>query len=252
MSALPRLRRGLLRHQLDNQSLIYDPRLERIHLLDPTTAFVFDLLEEGKTSLDMMTGEIARRHNVEAQPALVSLALDELRAAGLFDESEERVAPLANVSRREMVRKLAVGGAAALLVPGIATLSASRSAAQGISISGGAGNPCTASIQCGPGLVCCQGICTGACGGNPTDPCTSGTQCNSTYCCGGQCSASPCGTLGACENCFNNAQCQGGVCSKFGSCGIGNDADKASNGQPCNGNGNCCSNHCTANICTAT
>ena len=252
MSALPRLRTGLLRHQLDKQFLVYDPRFERIHLLDPTTASVCDLLEEGGYSLDMMTSEVAKRNNVEPDPAFVTLAFDELRAAGLLDQSETLVAPLGGVNRREMVRKLAMGGAAALLVPAVASLTATPGYGQGQSITGGAGDPCTLSVQCGPGLVCCAGICAGTCGGGPGDQCDTASQCNSGFCCGNVCSATACGTLGDCENCFTDEQCEGGVCSTFGRCGIGNDADKLPNGAVCTGNGTCCSNHCRNNICTPT
>ena len=251
MSAPPRLRPGLLRHRLDEQFLVYDPRLDRVHLLDPTTASVLDLLEEGWYSLDLMTTEVAKRNNIKPDPHFVALALDELRAAGLLDETESLIEPLGRVNRREMVRRLAVGGAAALLIPAVATLTATPGYAQ-LSITGGAGDPCTMSEQCGAGLVCCAGVCAGSCGGNPGDPCDSASQCNSGYCCGNVCSDTPCGTLINCENCFTDEQCQGAVCSTFGRCGIGNDAGKAANGDVCSGNGSCCSNHCTNNICTPT
>jgi len=221
MSALPRLRPGLLRHNLDKQFLVYDPRLDRIHLLDQTTAFVFDLMEGGGYSSDMMTREVAKRSNVAPDPAFVSLALEELRAAGLLDESTALVPELGNATRRDLVRKLALGGAAALLIPAVATLTATRGYAQ-------------SSIN------------------QPPDaPCLSDANCASGICCEGRCAVFACNSVGACGRCFTDGECIVGECGgttaaprACGGTGLGNDKDKLPNGQACNGNGECCSNNC--------
>ena len=251
MSALPRLRPGLLRHELDKQVLVYDPRLDRVHLLDATTAFVFDLLERGEDSLDQMTNEIAWRNNVEPDPAFVSLAFEELRSAGLLDESEALMPALGAVTRRNLVRKLAMSGAAALLIPAVATLTATKGYAQ-LSITGGSGDPCIGSTGCGPGLVCCNGICSAGCDLPPDQPCTSDIQCASGICCPeeGLCASVPCNSVPACGTCSTTAECANpNLCGTTATrtCGgtaLGNDRNKLPNGAACNGNGECCSNNC--------
>ena len=250
MGVLPRLRCDLLRHELDKQVLVYDPRLDRVHLLDATTAFVFDLMHEGESSLDRVTSEVAKRNNIPEDSAFVELAVEELRNAGLLDESARLIDPLPGVSRRNMVRKLAVGGAAALMIPAIATLIATPGYAQ-VSGAGGSGGPCVTSGSCGPGLVCCNGICAAQCNVPPDSPCIANQQCASGICCAGRCAVNPCLSVGSCGRCFTTGECITGECGggteaprACGGTAIGNDRNKLPNGQACNGNGECCSNNC--------
>jgi len=49
-------------------------------------------------------------------------------------------------------------------MPAVATLTATKGYAQ-VSAAGGDGGPCTVSTGCGPGLICCNGICSSTCGG---------------------------------------------------------------------------------------
>lgn len=156
MSTLPRVRPGLLRQRLDEQVLVYDPREDKVHLLDPTTACVLDLLEEGGWAQPRMTQEVARRLNVAASEDLVSLSLDELRKADLLDTSSAPVPAVTDLRRREMLRKVGLAGAAALLIPAITTLTASPAYAVGTNcvLEGGA---------CTQGSQCCSGICGPPC-----------------------------------------------------------------------------------------
>jgi len=132
MNNLPRVRSGLLRHALDNQVLVYDSRDGHVHLLDPATACVMQLLEEGVTTADEIISQIAIRLDVSRNAEFLPLALDELRKAGLLDLSAVTApAPLVEVNRRDMIRRLALTGAAAMLVPAVATLTATPGYAQG-------------------------------------------------------------------------------------------------------------------------
>ena len=153
MSSIPRVRPGLLRHSMDEQILVYDPREDKVHLLNPTTACVLDLLQEGGWSELRMRDEVARRMNIAPSAELLSLAFDELRKADLLDTSDAPITPVSDLARREMLRKVGLAGAAALLVPVITTLTATPASATctGLLTSGQA---CTAGSQC------CSGICT--------------------------------------------------------------------------------------------
>lgn len=165
MESLPRLRAGLLRHELDGQVLVYDTRHDRIHLLDPTTGCVLELLQEGGWTAEGVIAEIAERLKVPADSGLVSLALDELRAADLLDQAASVPAPLVDVNRRAVLRRLAMTGAAAALIPAIATFTATAGYAQGSLL--GVGGLCgTNNGLCASGR-CCGGACrTAACSGN--------------------------------------------------------------------------------------
>jgi PqqD family protein of HPr-rel-A system len=155
MKALPRVRPGLLRHRLDEQVLVYDPRDDKVHLLDPTTACVLDLLEEGGWTAERVAGEVARRLEVEPSEELLALSLDELRKADLLDRSTGSLAPVTDVRRREMLRKVGLAGAAALLIPAITTLTATPAMAATCLPNG---DPCTVSGQC-CSQKCSAGIC---------------------------------------------------------------------------------------------
>ena len=154
MTSLPRVRPGLLRHELDGQVLIYDAREDRVHLLDTTTGHVFELLEQGDRSPDGIVTELAKRMNTLEGESLLTLSLDELRKADLLDEGAAATAPLSEISRRDLLRKVALAGAAVVLVPAIATLTATSAYAQASCLASGAvcrfagGLPCCHPLTC--------------------------------------------------------------------------------------------------------
>ncbi len=167
MNALPRVRPGLLRHHLDGQVLIYDAREDRVHLLDPTTGYVFELLEQEGRTREGIVGELATRMDAVESDSMLQLSLDELRKADLLDDATKHVPALSEINRRELLRKVGLAGAAALLVPAIATLTATPAYAQAscaiigdLCFANGSGVPCCA------GSICC-GAPTGTCQHSP-------------------------------------------------------------------------------------
>src|SRR5687768_6183196 len=131
MTPLPRIRAGLLKHPLDRQVLVYDTVLDRVHLLDPTTACVLELLEEGTHTPEGISAQIVARLDVTPNPNFLVLAIDELRKADLLDLSNDCGAPIVDAQRRELLKSIAMTGAAALLIPTVASLTATRGYAQG-------------------------------------------------------------------------------------------------------------------------
>lgn len=151
---LPRTRReGLHRNELDGQVVLYDEQSDQVHLLDPTTAAVYDLLE-GNRSIDEVTGLLSERLRIPADTALVELALDELDKVGLLVENE-KPGESRDVSRREVIRKLGLTGAFAVLVPAILTVATPATATAG-SVCSKEGGTCDDEIFCCPGFVCNQ------------------------------------------------------------------------------------------------
>lgn len=151
MNSLPRVRPGLLRHELDGQVLIYDAREDRVHLLDTTTGHVFELLqEEGKTR-ESIVSELASRMNSIETDSLLQLSLDELRKADLLENAA--MPALSDITRRDLLRKVGLAGAAAVLIPAIATLTATSAYAQASCVA--AGQICrTGGISCCHPLAC--------------------------------------------------------------------------------------------------
>ena len=219
MHTLPQVRAGLLRHPLDKQVLVYDSGNGLVHLLDPATACVLDLLEEGGRSAEEITQQVAIRLDVAENPDLLPLAMDELRKANLLDlRAVGPLAPLAGVNRRDMLVRLAATGAAVLAVPAIATLTATRGYAQ-TSAQIGIGGACTQASQClAPATSCCSGICRE-----------------------GACST---GTLGRCERCSTDNDCASGDCTSSVCGGAPTNNSTIPNGEACKGHGNCCSDNC--------
>jgi hypothetical protein len=172
MNPLPRVRSGLLRHPLDEQVLVYDSSSEKVHLLDPTTACVLDLLEQGGWTREGVTLEIAERIGVAPSEGFLPLAIEELRRAGMLETVAE-VAPLADVTRRDALRKLALTGASAMMIPTVATLMASNANAQspGGALACQACSPAGSAGGCAPPNTCINGVAGGPrCSGgvNPT------------------------------------------------------------------------------------
>jgi hypothetical protein len=178
---LPRIRSGLLTHQLDDQFLIYDRRVDRVHLLDPTTASVLVLLQEGGWTAEGIAVEAAERLGTSPAAGFLPLAIEELRVADLLDEASiESVAPI-DANRRDMLRKVAMAGATAMLVPVITTLTATNGYSQGTGTAATC-SACTQSSQCQGGLTCGT---SGACGSNLF---AAGTTCSaSSECCSNNC-----------------------------------------------------------------
>ena len=174
MKPLPKLRSGLHQHQLEKDSLVYDAEFDQIHLLNATTAQVVKFMTEGLDS-DAISKKIGGSAGAEAGAEMLALALDELAMARLTQTREEELAKpvLSSASRRQMIQRV-VGVSAALLLPGILTLTPSKAGAQ---TSVANGQACKHNNQCLSN--CCQGGGNnGACNNNTcVDPNAACAQC---------------------------------------------------------------------------
>jgi hypothetical protein len=142
---------------LDDQLLVYDTQTDQIHLLNSTTAKVLELVEEGIGS-DEVVKRLDEINGGSQGADLLSLALGELRSAGLLETKNVEVPKIHETTRRQMVQRIAAAGAV-ILVPAIITLAPQSAAAQGSQLANG--SACTASGQCASG--CCASNSAGAC-----------------------------------------------------------------------------------------
>ena len=216
---VPKLKSGLILQSLDGQTLVFDPSTDGVHLLDPTTGVVFDLLQRGFTREAVAT-ELENRLGLTAGEEFYDLAVQQLDQARLLtDEPASR--SWESVDRREVIRRVAAVSLSTLLVPAIITVTASPAHAT----SGGTGVKCAACTNSSQ----CSGISTTACGANGA--CFDPGKPNGASCGQGAVGAlkSPCGTTArsaanaqCCTNCLGGTIASNGtncVFTVLGTCG---------------------------------
>ena len=109
---------GLLIERPAGELLVLKPSTNEAHALNQTAAIVFDLCD-GATTPAQMVAEVARRTGLPADQGIVELALTELSDAGLIT-LEESAQPA--LSRRGLIRKLALPVAGIALLPVVETI----------------------------------------------------------------------------------------------------------------------------------
>ena len=109
---------GLLIERPAGELLVLKPSTHEAHALNETAAIVFDLCD-GTTSRDVMVTEVARRTGLPADESIVDLALTELSDAGLVVLAD---AERPGISRRALIRKLALPVAGIAMLPVVETI----------------------------------------------------------------------------------------------------------------------------------
>ena len=109
---------GLLIERPAGELLILKRSTNEAHALNETAAIVFDLCD-GQTSRAGMVAEVARRTGLPADDGIVELALRELADAGLI--TLDQTGP-PDLSRRGLIRKLALPVAGIALLPVVETI----------------------------------------------------------------------------------------------------------------------------------
>jgi hypothetical protein len=118
---------------------------------------------------------------VECETQSLERAIAALRAADLIDETSAMPIAMGDGTRREILRKVVVASASAMLVPTITTLTAAPVYAQTTGTVSSCG-PCTDSSQCQGSVTCGP---TGSCG---SDLLAVGAACSaSSDCCSNNC-----------------------------------------------------------------
>jgi hypothetical protein len=145
-------RRDVVAARVGDELVVYDGERRRAHSLSSLAAEVFDLADgmHSDQALARLAGErIGRPVSV----ADVADALAQLEAGGLLEGRP------GGMSRRAMMRKVAVAGAAGTVGASLITSIALPNPAQADSTCPpiGPGAPCVANCNCG-GACCCVGI----------------------------------------------------------------------------------------------
>jgi hypothetical protein len=170
---------------VDNDVLIYDLKRNKAFCLNETSALIWQLCD-GEKSVSQISEAVSNQLKSPFSDELVWLALDQLKKENLLENGEIIEAKFANLSRREVVRK--IGFASMVALPVIASIVAPTAAnAQSNCVAaGGMVGPTTFpnlgnSLTCLNNLIalCCSmtaasGSCTCT---SPTGPCTGSFTC---------------------------------------------------------------------------
>ena len=146
---LPRRKAGLIVEDIEDETIVYDPKVDRMHCLNPTAAFIFRLCD-GATHVDHAARRLAKRVGSRTDARLVDLALQRLSRARLIEPSRGR--PFALVSRREAAKALGLTGALSALLPVVISVVAPTPASAATCHT--AGECCVNKAECCPGLNC--------------------------------------------------------------------------------------------------
>lgn len=120
---------GLLSERIGNELLVFNPATNEGHALNDTAAGVFKLCD-GQTERAAMVAALADEFGLPADPAVLDLALSELRDAGLI--TGEDVAT--GINRRTVIRRLGLSVMAAAALPIIETMLARPASMHGLGV----------------------------------------------------------------------------------------------------------------------
>jgi hypothetical protein len=199
---------GLSTEWVNDELVIYDEATQVAHCLSADAARVFEQCDGERSG-----SEIALAVGIDRQT--VDRALEHLAESGLLDEP-------AGYSRRDVAKRFAKVGGAAVAAPLIYSVAipAAAAAISCIPPQFACGTSCCSDqmTQRCCGTTCCDisnFCCNDACCATPF--CCNGTCCHGSGCCGGTCCTSgqalcagdPCQFQG---QCCNGAACENGFC----------------------------------------
>jgi len=138
---------GLVVRNVDDEVLVYDTQRHKAHCLNKTAALVWRLCD-GKTGASDIAEKMERELDERVGPEIVDLALGELSAADLLLDAP---AAKSGVTRRQMMRALAIG--AAIAIPAVTSIVAPKASHASTCVD--SGGSCVSSSEC------CSGLCAG-------------------------------------------------------------------------------------------
>ncbi len=151
-SYLPRARKdGLLVQSISEETILYDKELDRANLLNPTAAFVWQNAD-GTRSVSEIASAMTDSFGTPVSDRMVWYALDQLSKKHLLQERAPIPAEYAQLTRRQLLSKAGLAGAAFAIPVVVAMAAPSPAHAQSCpGLPDGA--TCSSSTQC------CSGCC---------------------------------------------------------------------------------------------
>ncbi len=151
-AVMPRARtEDLVVEELPEETLVYDLKRHTAHCLNGPAAVVWRH-SDGQTSTTQMAKILADESDLPRDEGIVRFALNRLQKAKLLEEGTNIPTVAAGHSRRELVKRLALGGVA-MLLPLVTTMVTPVAAMAASTVVGkDCKNTCT-----GLGLICTGG-----------------------------------------------------------------------------------------------
>jgi len=141
----------LIRQDLGDELLVYDPESARTHALSEVSSVVFDCCD-GTRSAAAIEGILAERTGLAPDRAAVEVALADLHAAGLITwEGAEPPVGMSEQSRRDALRKIGMAAGTAVGAPLVYSIIAPTVAAAQSDGGGGGGGGGGGSCPLGTG-----------------------------------------------------------------------------------------------------
>ncbi len=109
---------SLIIKELEGEIAVYDERDHRAHELNAAAASVWRKCD-GETPIDEIAEAVAADSELPADEGIVRMALDQLSRAGLLEQGGQDVGA---VSRRQLIGRLGLAGAVALILPAVTTI----------------------------------------------------------------------------------------------------------------------------------
>ncbi len=153
----PKARReGLLVEKAGSELVVYNLERHRVHCLNDTAARLWALCT-GRRTVEQISAQLEIALDPASQDAIVRNGIVELERLGLVEAAE--CAAQAELSRRELVRKIGIGAlAVGVALPLISSIVAPTPAYA--ASCAGLGRSCgTTGTNCCPGLKCSNGQC---------------------------------------------------------------------------------------------
>jgi hypothetical protein len=161
---LPKARQDkLIVKELSDEVLVYDLERDKAHCLNHTAGLVWKYCD-GKSSVKEIAASLGDATQTAMDDRIVWLALEQLEKFHLLESAPAKPAFLADMNRRQLVRRL---GLTAVAIPMIVSMAAPT--AQAASSCNPNGQACGSSSQC------CSGRCCGSPGFPP--PCGPNNTC---------------------------------------------------------------------------
>jgi hypothetical protein len=144
---------GLVIQDLPDEVLIYDLERDKAHCLNQTAAIIWKNCD-GKTSVSQLAQIVAKESGLPASDELVWLALEQFSKAKLLPDVVKQSEKKKPLTRREVIKRIGLGAAAA--IPVVSSIVAPMAAQAATLLS--PGSPCVSPVQCASGL-CNNPIC---------------------------------------------------------------------------------------------
>ena len=132
------------------ETLVYDLERHKAHCLNRAASEVWSRCD-GKTTVSEMAEILRQDLNIPADEDVVWLALAQLGKAKLLDGPVQKPFVGSIPARREVIKRMGLIGAAAMLLPVITSIVAPTAVSAATCLAKG--------VACTTGAQCCSGVC---------------------------------------------------------------------------------------------